>query len=213
MIVGVAADATYQRVQDAPRAIAYLPHRQTADALTGRPVYIVARMANEPEDAAAAVRAALLDGNPRSPVGVEPLANRIRESLVTERILAVLAAGLAASALLLACAGLFGLLMHLVARRTREIGVRMALGARAVDVVRPVMGQAIVLTTIGLGLGSSLAWANAGLIRGVLHGITPNDPAAYGAVALITLSVAAVAALVPARRAARVNPVTALKTE
>ena len=143
----------------------------------------------------------------------EPLGNRIRESLITERILAVLASGLAASALFLACAGLFGLLMHLVARRTQEIGVRMALGARPADVVRPVIGQAIGLAAIGVGVGAAVAWGSAGLIRGVLHGIGPNDPFAYLAVAALTLAVAAAAGLIPARRAARINPIEALRAD
>ncbi len=150
-IVGVVADATYQRLQEAPRAIAYLPHRQTTEALTGRPLFVVARVVQPSSEVTDALREALAGGNPIGSVRVEPLVNRIRDSLVTERILAVLAAGLAGCALLLACAGLFGLLMHLVARRTREIGVRMALGARTADVVRPVIGHALGLAAIGLG--------------------------------------------------------------
>jgi predicted permease len=212
-IVGIAADATYQRLQDAPRAVAYLPLAQTTDALTGRPVFALVRVADRPEDAAAAVRSALISSDARFAVRVEPLANRIRESLVTERILAVLAGGLASSALLLACAGLFGLLMHLVARRTRDIGVRMALGARRVDVVRPVIAQALLLTIIGLAIGGSVAWVSAGIMRGVLHGIAPNDPLAYGSVAVVTLVVSAAAGLVPARRAASVSPIDALRAE
>ena len=214
-VVGIAADATYQRLQDAPRAIAYLPLSQTTDALTGRPVFALVRMADRPDEAVAVavVRSALIASDARFAVRVEPLANRIRESLVTERILAVLAGGLAGSALLLACAGLFGLLMHLVARRTREIGVRMALGARRVDVVRPVIAQALLLTIIGLSIGGSVAWFGAGVMRGVLHGITPNDPLAYGGVAAVTLVVSAAAGLVPARRAASVSPIDALRAE
>ncbi len=212
-IVGVVADATYQRLQEAPRAIAYLPHRQTTEALTGRPVFVVARVVQPSSEVTDALREALAGSNPIGSVRVEPLANRIRDSLVTERILAVLAAGLAGCALLLACAGLFGLLMHLVARRTREIGVRMALGARTADVVRPVIGHALGLAAIGLGIGASVAWAGAGVIRSVLHGIEPDDPIAYGGVALLTLLVSAAAGLLPARRAARVNPIEALRME
>jgi hypothetical protein len=135
-IVGIVADATYQRMQEEPRAIAYLPFRQTTDALTGRSTFLVARASNRPQEIADAVRAALVQSHPGFAVRAEPLGNRMRESLITERILAVLASGLAVLALFLACAGLFGLLMHLVARRTQEIGVRMALGARPSDVVQ-----------------------------------------------------------------------------
>ncbi len=88
----------------------------------------------------------------------------------------------------------------------------MALGARTADVVRPVM-DALGLAAIGLGIGASVAWAGAGVIRSVLHGIEPDDPVAYGGVALLTLLVSAAAGLLPARRAARVNPIEALRVE
>ena len=212
-IVGIVADATYQRMQEAPRAIAYLPLRQTTDALTGGPIFLVARAANRPLEIADGVRAALLQSNARFAVRAEPLGNRIRESLITERILAVLASGLAGAALFLACAGLFGLLMQVVARRTQEIGVRIALGARPADVVRPVLGHAIGLAAIGVGVGVAVAWGSAGVIRGVLHGIGPDDPISYLTVAGLTLVVAAAAGFIPARRAARINPIEALRAE
>lgn len=102
---------------------------------------------------------------------------------------------------------------HIVARRTREIGIRIALGASARGVLREVLSQALGLAAIGLALGMAIGLGAGGWIRGVLHGVSPADPIALVAVAIITLTIALCAGLLPARRAASVDPVIALRAE
>ena len=132
---------------------------------------------------------------------------------MTERLLALLGAVAAGSALFLATAGLFGLMAHVVARRTREIGVRLALGARPLGLLARVLGEALALCALGILLGATMAAVGGRWIGGVLHGITPGDPLAYAMAAVLTLTIACGAGFIPARRAASVDPIEALRAE
>ena len=148
-IVGVVSDAKYQRLQEEPRSVAYLPWLQQRV----ENMFLELR-AGSPAAVAEAVRreARSIDGV--VPVHLQTVDERIRESLVTERVLATLAALLAGAAAVLACAGLYGLLAYTVARQTREIGLRLALGAHPRAVTRKVLTDSLVLTAIGV-----VAWA------------------------------------------------------
>jgi putative ABC transport system permease protein len=212
-VVGVVADAKYQRLQEPTRRIAYLPLQQYAAYASGKEIFVSVRVVSISERVTAGIRDAIAGADPHLTPRVQRVTDRIRESLVTERLLAVLAIALGACALFLACAGLFGLMSHLVARRTREIGVRLALGAGTRGILREVLGQALVLTGIGLVLGGAIALGGAGWIRGTLHGIRPTDPIAYAAVAVITIALALAAGFLPARRAASIDPMEALRAE
>ena len=212
-IVGVVSDTTYQRLQEATHAIAFLPYLQAPELAAGSPFHAVIRVATVSEPAAAAVQAAISAAQPGLTPRIERLDHRIRESLVNERLLAVLAAALALGALFLACAGLFGLMAHMVARQTREIGIRIALGASARAVLNGVLAQSLGLAVAGVSGGLAIGWGAGGWIGSVLHGVSPTDPVAFVAVAVIVLSIALCASVVPARRAASVDPVVALKTE
>jgi ABC-type lipoprotein release transport system permease subunit len=212
-IVGVVADAKYQRLQETNRSIAYLPHRQLRDYASGASAFASIRVRVVTERAVTRIREAVLGVDPRAVARVERFSDRVRESLVTERLLATLAAAVAGCAFFLACAGLCGLMFQLVARRTREIGVRLALGARATDVRRQVVGQAVAITACGLAVGTTMALGFADWIRSVLHGITPNDPATYIIVAMGTLTLAGIVSLLPAHRAATIDPMEALRME
>jgi putative ABC transport system permease protein len=129
------------------------------------------------------------------------------------RVGASLLSGASAVAVVLAAIGLYGVIAYSVARRTREIGIRMALGAARSSVLALVMRQGLAVAGIGLIIGAVLAIAATQVLAGVLYGITATDPVAWaGAVALL-LGIAALANLVPARRAARVEPTVALRTE
>jgi ABC-type antimicrobial peptide transport system permease subunit len=116
-------------------------------------------------------------------------------------------------ALVLACIGVYGVLAYSVAQRTREIGVRMALGARPLDVTRMILGRGLRLSGIGLLVGAALAAALGVLLRTLLYGVTPAAPLIYAGTAAALIAVALLACVIPAQRAARVDPVVALRDE
>ena len=207
-IVGVVSDAKYQRLQEEPRAVAYLPWTQQRV----ENMFLELR-AGSPAAASEAVRreARNLDGV--VPVQLQTVGERIRESLVTERVLATLAALLAFAAAVLACAGLYGLLSYAVARQTREIGLRLALGAHPRSVTRKVLADSLLLTGIGVVLGLGGALALSRFAGGLVFQLAPTDPVSIAAAAVLMLAVAALASVVPAWRAARIDPVVALKME
>jgi predicted permease len=207
-IVGVVSDAKYQRLQEEPRSVAYLPWTQQRV----ENMFLELR-AGSPAAATEAVRreARSIDGV--VPVQLQTVGERIRESLVTERVLATLAALLALAAAVLACAGLYGLLSYAVARQTREIGLRLALGAHPGAVTRKVLADSLLLTAIGVVLGLGGAFALSRFAGGLVFQLAPADPVSIGAAAVLMLAVAALASVVPAWRASRIDPVVALKIE
>jgi ABC-type antimicrobial peptide transport system permease subunit len=147
------------------------------------------------------------------PIDVGTLASQVDASLVQERMLATLAGTFGLLALVLACVGLYGLLAYSVAQRTKEIGIRMALGAPARRVVRLVLRGAAGLVATGVFVGLPAAWAASRFVKGMLFGVTALDPVTIvGAVAVLALA-AQVAAFLPARRASRVDPLVALRHE
>ena len=207
-IVGVVSDAKYQRLQEEPRAVAYLPWTQQRV----ENMFLELR-AGSPAAASEAVRreAGSIDGV--VPVQLQTVSERIREALVTERVLATLAALLACAAAGLACAGLYGLLSYAVVRQTREIGLRLALGAHPRSVTRKVLTDSLLLTGIGVVLGLGGALALGRFAGGLVFQLAPTDLACIAAAAAVMLAVAALASAVPAWRAARIDPVVALKIE
>jgi len=135
----------------------------------------------------------------------------LSNSLSRRRFGVVLLGAFGVVAVLLAAVGLYGVLAFVVAQRTREIGVRMALGATAPDVVRDVVGQGLRLAAIGVAAGLALAAASTRLLASLLFGTSPTDVATFAAVSLLLVVVAAAASLIPAIRASRVAPLTALR--
>jgi putative ABC transport system permease protein len=119
----------------------------------------------------------------------------------------------AALALLLTSLGIYGVVSYTVAQRTHEIGIRVALGAQARDILRIVLGQGMALTLVGLAAGLAAAFALARLLASLLYGVSPGDPATYILVAVLLACVALLACLVPARRATKVDPMIALRYE
>jgi ABC-type antimicrobial peptide transport system permease subunit len=137
----------------------------------------------------------------------------IELSLFPQRAAAWLALAFGGVGTLLAAIGLYGVIAFSVARRTREIGVRVAVGANATDVLGLVMRQGLVLTAVGAVIGLALAVVLASVLRGLLYGIGAFDPVAWGVAVAVLFGASAAANLVPARRAMRVNPIAALRTE
>jgi predicted permease len=211
-IVGIVQDAKYRSMQEPARSIAYLPLLQTREVLAGQNLAMSIRAA-DPRTIAAEVRAALRGIDPRVPLRIQTAGDRIRESTLNERMIAGLAAALGLTALALACSGLCGLLGYAVSRHGREIGLRIALGARPVSVLLMVQRESLVLAALGTlaGLGGALALGR--FIRGLLFQVAPSDPVALAAASAAMLCVASAAAYLPARRAASVDPVAALKRD
>jgi ABC-type antimicrobial peptide transport system permease subunit len=141
------------------------------------------------------------------------LETAVDATLQTRRIMLALIGVFAVTALILACIGIYGVISYSVAQRTREIGIRMALGADAGSVVALVLRQGIRLVLIGVGLGIVVSLAAGTLISNQLYGVSRTDPAVIGCVALILLTAAVLASWLPARRASRVAPSVALRAE
>ena len=208
LIVGIAGDAKYQRLQEQPRAIAYLPWEQQR----GGNMFVELRL-DRPGEMADAIGSEVrrLDGS--VPLHIESVADRIRESLVTERVLATLASALGVAAVALACAGLYGLLAYAVSRQAREIGLRLALGAHRHRVLVNVLLQSVFTATAGIIAGIGAALALGRFARGLLFQVAPTDPVSIATAAAVMFVVACLAAVGPAWRAARVDPVVALRVE
>jgi ABC-type antimicrobial peptide transport system permease subunit len=138
---------------------------------------------------------------------------QIRESLLRERLMAMLSGFFGALAALLASIGLYGVLSYAVAQRTQEIGVRLALGAARGQIVKMIMREAALLLVIGLAVGIALALAAAKTARALLYGLEPYDPITYLLAATLLAAVASAASYFPSRRASRVDPIVALRCE
>lgn len=209
-IVGVVRDARYESVRDAAPPTMYVPYRQDVC----RPATFELRTAGDPLAAVPAVREAIRRVDPNLPIAsVSTQLEQIEERFAREKLFAEAYALFGGLALVIASIGLFGLMSYSVARRTNEIGIRLALGAWRDDVVRMVMGESLVLVLAGVGIGVAVVLAAGRLVAGLLFGVAPTDAVAMaGAVTLMILG-SAFAAYLPARRASRIDPMVALRYE
>jgi predicted permease len=175
-----------------------------------RPTAVVRMRAGAP-DVTAAVREVLTRLDPDLPLyDVQPMADRVARSLVARRAAMVLLGVFGGVALFLAVVGIYGVLAYAVAQRTREVGIRVAMGSSSRAIFRLILRQGLAVTALGLVVGGAASLGLAGLIRSQLFGVTPTDPAVLVMVALGLAAVAAVACAIPAWRATRVDPVVAL---
>ncbi len=209
-IVGIAGDSKYQHLQEPSRSIAYLPLAQQP----GRDnLFVEVRSAVAASAIVEPLRRGVRAVDRSVPLRIEAMTERIRESLVRERVLAILAATLGCVALVLASAGLYGILAYAVSRRTKEIGLRLALGAGRTAMIASVMRDCLLLTLIGIAVGLAGSLALGRFARTLLYQISATDAGSIASAILLMLIVATAAGFIPARRAARVDPVTALKID
>jgi putative ABC transport system permease protein len=209
MVVGVAEDGRYRELSDV-RLDLYMPSEQSPFPAQ----FLVVRSTTDPGSLAAAIRREVQAVDKDTAVtGVATLGAIVDDALGGPRFRSVLIASFAGLALVLCALGVWGVVAWSVAQRTQEIGVRMALGARAEDVVRHVVGQGMAPALVGVAAGTVLALALGRTLAGLLYGITSSDPVTFVAAALGLLGVAFLASFAPARRAARLDPVTTLRQE
>lgn len=206
-IVGVVRDAKYSNLRREINPTTYAP-------FTGGYGYFELRTAANPIAIAGAVRSVVNHMDSNLPLfDVRTQSEQIDLILFQERLIAQLASFFGALALGLACIGLYGLLSYEVGRRTREIGIRMALGARQLDILRQVVRQGIVLALVGAAAGIAIALGVMRYLGTFLYGVRPIDPVTFAGATVILTAVALAACYIPARRATRVDPITALRYE
>ena len=209
-IIGVVKDAKYFGLREATDSMIYVPVWR--DGAGGRTLCV--RTTGRPERVVAAVRreAAALDA--AIPVlQTLTMADQFDNNIAQERMLTTLGGFFGALALLLAAVGLYGVMAHAVTRRVREIGIRMALGARAPEVRWMILRETLLMVAIGALLGIPSALALTRLLASFLYGLTPQDPLSIGASTVILLTITALAGYIPARRATKVDPMIALRYE
>ncbi len=215
-VMGVAHDVRFDGVEDEPLPMIYYPivNRDPSQAVVASSIDVVVRTAGDPLGAVSGAREALREVDPRLPM-INP---RTVETIVQESLAAtsftVLMLGIAAGiALLLGTVGIYGVISYIVGRRSAEIGVRMALGAPAGTVLRSFVGQGLRLTGVGVAIGLLAAFGLSKVLETLLYGVSATDPLTFGGTAVLLTVVATLATFIPARRASRVDPVEALRSD
>jgi predicted permease len=208
-IIGVVRDSKYESMRDEMPLEVFTPYLQRTYA-NSMSAYV--RTTRDPEQMFSIVRQVVNRIDSNVPMyRVKTLEKQLDNSLVTERLVASLSSAFGLLATILAAIGLYGVMAYTVARRTREIGVRMALGAARGDVIWLVMKDAVVLIVIGIGVALPLAVGLTRLVKAQLYGITPNDPLSLISATVVIFSVALIAGYLPARRATTIDPMRALR--
>jgi predicted permease len=217
-IVGVCRDAKYLNVKEAAPPTVYFPFRQISYMPSMRnnyrSAYFALRTALPPMALTTAARKAVAAIDPNVPLANITTQEAVRDKNINqERLFATLCGALAGLALLLSCIGLYGLMAYHVARRTSEFAIRMALGATRRNIADPILREALLLAAFGVAIGVPVALALARFIKSQLYGVAPTDPVTLIGAGVLLIAVAVLAAWIPARRAAKVDPMAALRCE
>ena len=209
-VVGVVARVKHRRLDEDAKFYLYQPASQEIVPK----MYVAVRTNSDPETLTAALRSQVSDLDPELPLfEVRTMDQAIAASVGTRRLTNMLLAGFAATALLLAAVGIYGVTSLSVTGRIHEFGIRMALGAQMGDILRMVLKQGMALFLIGVALGLAAAWLMTRLMTRLLYQVSATDPLTFGAIALLLIAVALLACYLPARRATKVDPLVALRYE
>jgi putative ABC transport system permease protein len=210
-IIGVAGDVRQRGPEHEPMPECYMPYGQ--HAFNGAALSLVVRTAGDPKALVQTLRRLAHESNPDAPMKFTTMQAMLSDNVAAPRFRTVLFGVFAGLAVCLAMAGVYGVMAYAVGQRSNELGLRIALGATTGSVVRLVLGQGLALACIGLGLGLAASIAGTRLLKSMLFQVQPNDPFVYIAVAVMLGMVALVAGYIPASRAARIDPVVALRQE
>ncbi|MBC7843228.1 MAG: ABC transporter permease [Gemmatimonadaceae bacterium] len=209
-VVGVVPTGKYQRLGEDPQLFMYFPQAQ----LWRAGMSLMIRTSGDPNAVIPALRREVATLDPNMPLAnIRSLEKHLGSSLLPARIAGVALGVFGLLGLLLASVGMYGVMAYSVSQRTREIGIRMAIGATATDVIRLIMRQGLTLVTIGTVIGLIAAIGASRALSSILYGSSANDPATFALVPLVLIAVAALATFVPARRAAMVDPAVTLRAE
>ncbi|HYY58646.1 MAG TPA: ABC transporter permease, partial [Pyrinomonadaceae bacterium] len=208
-VIGIAADVKQETPGETPGVGLYAPLAQ----LPWLSTMLVVRAKADPGGVTQAVQKAIWSLNPDQPIKTKTMEQLLKDSAAQPRLYTLLLSIFAALALALSTVGVYGVMSYAVTQRTHEIGVRIALGAQPLDVLRMVVGQGMTLALIGVGTGLIAAFAMTRVMASLLYGVTATDPLTYSAVVLLLTGIALLACLIPARRATRVDPMIALRYE
>jgi ABC-type antimicrobial peptide transport system permease subunit len=190
----------------------YLPYTSDPDGLNG--VFFQLRATGDPLSLVSTVRKIVRDASPNVPLGeVKTQTQQIDQTISEQRTFAQLCSGFAALALIIACVGLYGTMAYTIARRTSEIGVRMALGAERSRIVWMVLREVLGLASVGVAVGLVAAWATTRLVESYLFGLKEHDPGVLAGAVLVLILAVLAAGFSPAWRAARIDPLVALRHE
>ena len=209
-IIGLAKDGKYVSLGERPRLLVYQPLLRDYSSL----VNLVARTSSDPQTTLAAIRREVQSLEPTLPLyNVKTMQEHLSLPLFPARVAATVLGCFGLLALLLAAVGIYGVMSYSVAQRTREVGIRMALGAQRRAVLALIVRQGMSVALIGVGLGLALAFAATRLLADLLYGVSATDPLTFSIIALLLMMVALLACWVPARRATKVDPMIALRCE
>lgn len=207
-VVGVVSDVRHIALEQESGFEMYIPIRQTRDYSA---VHLVLRSAIPPSGISSALLASLRTLEPNLPSEFVVLQNLVDRSVSPRRFLVVLTSSFSAFALLLAALGIYAVISYAVNQQTQEIGIRMALGASTADIRMEVLRRTLLLAGAGMAIGLAASWLLARTLSGLLFGVTSSDPLTYAGMAVILTLAAAAAGYIPARRASRIDPLTALR--
>jgi ABC-type antimicrobial peptide transport system permease subunit len=209
-VVGVVGDAHYTSVQGEPVPIVYVPNT----LMTRRIFTVVARTSGDPPLALGAVRAAIRSTERDQPITESgTVGDAVGDAVAAPRVLTMLVGAFGLLALVLAAIGVYGVVAYIVGQRMNEIGIRIALGAKSADIVKWALGTGLAPALVGLTAGAAAALVLSRLLGAQLYEVSPTDPVVFGGVAVVLVVVALLASSVPARRAARVDPAIALRSD